>query len=295
MVTLIKHCINVDLQQVKYYISKKYNINVVDDSKTTPLMHASSRGFIEIVKVLVENGAKLNLQNIHGYSALIRACINKFPEVIKYLIEKGADVNLIDKDGDNALILCSKLGEDDIIKMLIQKKANIHHVNKKNQNCIWYTSNYYYMPITFFLILLGVDPEIKDKNYNRNSYDIIGNHRDEINMNIIHLEKPRITKNMKDQIRNLMKETRLEYLEWLRCEENWNRRRNFMMILRGMNIIPLITDIKLNTIIDTKCKLPSVLRDYNYLIRQIFAYNPRKINKSSKNGCDLLELIISFI
>ena len=92
-----------------------------------------------------------------------------------------------------------------------------------------------------------------------------------------------------------MKETRVEYLEILRCEENWKRRCNIMMVLRGMNIIPLEYDIKLNIIIDTKCKLPSVSRDYNYLLRQIFAYNTRKIKKSSKNGCDLLELIISFI
>jgi hypothetical protein len=290
---LKKYCIDGDLTKVKYYISKKYNLNKVDDSKTTPLMHASSLGYIEIVKVLVENGANINLQNIHGYTALIRACINKFPEVIKYLIQKGANVNICDKEGDSPLILASKIGDDDIIKMLIQNKADIHHLNKKNQNCLWFSTYYYNMSITFFLILQGVNPEVTDKYYKKSSYDIIGKARDQLLIN--HIDFPRISNSMKQQISKLMKETRLEYLEWLRCEENWKRRRNFMMILRGINIIPLISDIKLNTIIDTKCKLPSVLRDYNYLIRQIFPYNPRKINKSSKNGCDLLELIISFI
>ena len=292
---LIKYCLDGDLQKVIYYVSKGYNLNKVDDSKTTPLMHASSRGFIEIVKVLVENGAKLNLQNIHGYTALIRACINKFPEVIKYLIEKGANVNICDKEGDSPLILSSKIGDDDIIKMLIKNKADIHHVNNKNQNCIWYTSYYYYIPITFFLILQGVNPEVKDKNYKKSSYDVIGGNRDEINMNIHHFDRPRISNNMKLQILKLMKETRIEYLEILRCNEHWKRRRNLMIVLRGMKIIPLKHDIQINTIIDTKSKLPSVPRDFNYLFRQIFAYNTRKINKCSKNGCDLLELIISYI
>ena len=52
------------------------------------------------------------------------------------------------------------------------------------------------------------------------------------------------------------------------------------MVLRGMNIIPLKHDFKLNTVIDTKCKLPSIPRDYIYLIRQIFICSPRTIKKS---------------
>jgi hypothetical protein len=291
---LIKYCIDGNLQKIKSCVSKR-NVNTMDNTKTTLLMHASALGYIDIIKVLVEKGANLNLQNAHGYTALIRACINNYPEVIIYLIEKGANVNICDKDGDSPLILASKINNNDIIHMLINNKANIHHLNKKNQNCLWKTSYYYNMPISFFFILLGVNPEIEDNNYKKSSYDVIGENRDEINMNFINLEKPRITKNMKEQIRKLMLETREEYLELKRCNDNWKNRRNFMMVLRGMNIIPLKTDIKLNTIIDTKCKLPSIPRNLDYLIRQIFPYNPRKINKSSKNGCDLLELIISFI
>ena len=290
---LLKYCIDGNLEKVKYYVSKGYNINKVDDSKTTPLMHASAYGHIEIIKFLVKNGAKLDLKNIHGYTALIRACINNHTEVIKYLIEKDANVNIYDKEGDSPLILASKLGNEEIIKMLINKKADIHHLNKKNQNCLLISSYYYYMPIVFFLILLGVDPEIKDKTYQMNSYNIVGNHRDYLN--IIHLDKPRISKNMKDQLRKLMRETRGEYLELKRRNDNWDRRKDFMMFLRGANIIPLKTDINSKIIIDNSWKYFYVPRNTSYLIRQVFAYNTRKIDKSSKNGCDLLELIISFI
>jgi ankyrin repeat protein len=291
---LIQYCKDGDLKKVKYYVSNR-NVNNIDDSKTTPLMHASALGYIEIVKVLVENNANLNLQNIHGYTALIRACINNHPEIIIYLIEKGANINLCDKEGDNALILASKLGNDEIIKILINKKADIHHVNKKNQNCLWKATYYYNMSISFFFILLGVNPEIKDNCYKKNSFDVIGKNRDELNININNLGKPSISKNMKDNIRKLMYESYLEYLEIKRQNDNWERRRFFMMVLRGANIIPLKTDIKLNIVLDKNCKLSSVPRNLNYLIRQVFAYNSRIINKSSKNGCDLLELIISFI
>ncbi len=292
---LLHYCKDGNIQKIRNIKLSKRNINAMDDTRTTSLMIASSCGYIEIVKILVENGANLNLQNTHGYSALIRACINNHPEVILYLIEKGTDVNLLDKQGDNALILARKLGNDEIIKNLLNKKADIHHLNKKNQNCLWFSSYYYNMSISFMFILMGIDPEIKDKYYNKNSYDVIGKNRDDINILNNHPEKQRISNNMKNEIKKLMLETRLEYLELKRCNDNWERRKNFMMILRGANIIPLKKDIVLNIKIDTKSKIPSVPRDYNYLLRQIFAYNTRKINKSSKNGCDLLELIISFI
>jgi len=292
---LIKYCIDGNLEKVKNYYAIKRHVNSIDDSKTTPLMHASASGYIDIVKILVENGAKLNLKNIHGYTALIRACINNHPEVIKYLIYNDADVNICDNDGDSPLILASKLGNEEIIRMLINKKANIHHLNKKNQNCLLVSSFYYYMTYAFFLILLGVDPEIKDNYYKKNSYDLVANHRDQININSFHEDRPRITKNMKDQIRKLMKETRAEYLELKRRNDNWNRRRNFIMCLRVEKIIPLKSDININIILDNSWKTFTVPRNMSYLIRQVFAYNSRKINKSSKDGCDLLELIISFI
>lgn len=61
----------------------------------TALMYASVHGHIDIVKVLVDNGAKMNLQDrISGNTALIWATREGRIGVAKYLIDKGANMEL---------------------------------------------------------------------------------------------------------------------------------------------------------------------------------------------------------
>ena len=58
-------------------------------------MYASVHGHMDVAKLLVDNGARLDIQdNISGNSALIWAVREGRKEVAKYLIDKGANMNL---------------------------------------------------------------------------------------------------------------------------------------------------------------------------------------------------------
>jgi ankyrin repeat protein len=72
------------------------------DSGPTALIHATSNRFpsIELVRVLLEGGADVNVADSNGQTALIRASeVAADEEVMVLLLEAGADVNVADREG----------------------------------------------------------------------------------------------------------------------------------------------------------------------------------------------------
>ncbi len=57
-------------------------------------MAASHYGCAEIVRILLENGAHVDLQDENGLSALMKASENGQAHVVKILLENGAQINL---------------------------------------------------------------------------------------------------------------------------------------------------------------------------------------------------------
>ena len=87
----------------------------------TPLM-LSVEEHTESAKILINKGAKINIQNRGGYTALMKAVGNT--EIAKILIDKGANLNLQTKGGETALMLAAEK-YNDVVKLLLDKGANI--------------------------------------------------------------------------------------------------------------------------------------------------------------------------
>ena len=105
-ITPLISAINSDSEQrvevVSILISGKAQINPEGQFLISPLMHAV--GDLEIVKLLIANGANVNQKNVRGATALMAAAIDGTASVVRYLLEQGADVNARDKDGTTALM-----------------------------------------------------------------------------------------------------------------------------------------------------------------------------------------------
>ena len=86
-------------------------------------LHAKN---LEIVKELIENGAKINEKDMNGKTALSMAAYNGEDQIVKYLIQNGANVNGKFKNGDTILMWAASNGKIDIIKELISYGANIN-------------------------------------------------------------------------------------------------------------------------------------------------------------------------
>jgi ankyrin repeat protein len=83
-------------------IHAKAEINPREPFFLSPLMHAA--GDLEMVKLLVANGANVNQKNFRGATALMGAATDGPASVVSYLIENGADVKARDDDGHTALM-----------------------------------------------------------------------------------------------------------------------------------------------------------------------------------------------
>jgi hypothetical protein len=98
------------------------DINTQSESNGyTPLIWASSRGHTETVRLLLEEGADVNVQANDGQTALMRAADYGHVEVVTLLSNSGADVNVQSKNGITALRLATLKGHTQIIQLL--KKA----------------------------------------------------------------------------------------------------------------------------------------------------------------------------
>jgi hypothetical protein len=84
------------------------DVNVATEGNGyTALIWAASRGYAETVRLLVEDGANIDLQSADGQTALMRAADNGHFDVVKFLVESGADVNVQTDQGITALRLAT--------------------------------------------------------------------------------------------------------------------------------------------------------------------------------------------
>lgn len=88
---------NNSVKYVNYLIDHGADINLVihSNNNETALLVAIIRQNFEVIKVLVERGAKLNVCAIHEMSPILEACQTKNKKIIEYLLPK-VDQSYID-------------------------------------------------------------------------------------------------------------------------------------------------------------------------------------------------------
>jgi uncharacterized protein len=93
-----------DIEAVEEAIELGLDLDTKDSMNRTALMEAANFGHIDIVQLLLENGANPNLIYSNGQTALSDVAYNwgdneKGLKIIKLLCENGADVNIKFSDG----------------------------------------------------------------------------------------------------------------------------------------------------------------------------------------------------
>jgi ankyrin repeat protein len=85
-----------------------------------PLEVAVSKGFADVVSVLLEAGARPNLWMEYGGTCLTRAAMRGHEDVVRLLLEHGTSVDVRVSDGSTALHLAAHNGSVAVIKLLIE-------------------------------------------------------------------------------------------------------------------------------------------------------------------------------
>lgn len=89
----------------------------------TPLSIAAYKGRFEVVKFLIECGARVNPENHNGCPPLLMAAKNGHYHVVEYLLKHGAYVDEFDDDHDTALVYAVLSDSIPVVKLLLAYNA----------------------------------------------------------------------------------------------------------------------------------------------------------------------------
>jgi ankyrin repeat protein len=90
-----------------------------------PLHVAAEFGRVDVIALLLEAGAEVDAPDARGAAALSHAVFAQEPEAVRTLIEAGADVNVANDSGTRALDLACVQGDWQIFEMLIDAGARV--------------------------------------------------------------------------------------------------------------------------------------------------------------------------
>uniref|UniRef100_A0A672H8R8 Uncharacterized protein n=2 Tax=Salarias fasciatus TaxID=181472 RepID=A0A672H8R8_SALFA len=99
-------------------------INLQDEEGFTPLMWAAAHGQIAVVEFLLQNGADPNLLAKGRESALSLACSKGYTDIVKMLIDCGVDVNEYDWNGGAPLLYAVHGNHVRCVEILLESGAD---------------------------------------------------------------------------------------------------------------------------------------------------------------------------
>ena len=125
---------------VRQLLEKGAKVNMQTMDGFSPLHIASAFKRSDTVKVLLDNSAEVNMQSGKGGSALHEACTSGDTATVKILLAKGANINLQMCNGRSALSLASSNGHTETIQVLIDKGAEIDCQDNIGRTPLMYAS-----------------------------------------------------------------------------------------------------------------------------------------------------------
>ena len=148
-----------DITNIKTSIGAGANVNYVTRQGYTPLYESMSIGNQQIVKILLDAGATIDVPG-DGYNGppLVWAAAKGDVNIMKLLLEKGGNINIKHENdikgigGSTALHKASKNKRDNAILFLIDKGADLTITNKYGQTAMDVMAEEYIEPFNESII-----------------------------------------------------------------------------------------------------------------------------------------------
>ncbi|MEZ4970169.1 MAG: ankyrin repeat domain-containing protein [Flavobacteriaceae bacterium] len=155
-----------------HLVQKGNDVNKRTHDSRTYLFWAASRGDLDVMKYLVEKGAKLDLKDSHGYSVtqFTAAGGQTDTKIYDFLIENGADLkNEKDHDGRNALLVAAPRSKNlDLIDYFVGKGLSLESIDAHGNGIFNITAQGGNIEILKVLVARGVSTK-KNSNTNENA------------------------------------------------------------------------------------------------------------------------------
>lgn len=140
-----------DFIKVKELIENCEDVNLDNNGRTVLIflcgIHTESKEFmiayeneiLKVIKLLIDKGANVNIEDRNGKTALFWACQNGYLDIVNLLIDKGANVNvrdttLMEACKNNHCSLLDLIVDDDIIIEKVDYKTGTSPLMKACMN-----------------------------------------------------------------------------------------------------------------------------------------------------------------
>src|SRR5687768_8890573 len=137
-------------QIVQLLVDHGANINIPDNNGITPLEHARARGFREIEQILLATEQARARQ-------LIRAAEQGDIENVKQLLSQGLSVEMQDENGRTALIAAAYQNNLPIANLLIEAGADVNKQDNTQQSAYLITTSEGYLELLRLTLQAGAD------------------------------------------------------------------------------------------------------------------------------------------
>jgi ankyrin repeat protein len=141
-----------------------------DELQLTPLLVALENGRLEIARLLLGGDADVELRGSPGQTALYMASSRGYTDVVRSLIDRGADVNAEcddwDDDGDQvrftALLVASQNDRLDVARLLLEQGADSNYKDNFGMSALHLALEHPYSDLTRLLLDHGASPNAVD-------------------------------------------------------------------------------------------------------------------------------------
>jgi ankyrin repeat protein len=107
------------------------DIHEKDRNGSSPIIWASQKGFVDIVKLLLSKCANIHDKDMLGDSPIIKASMQGHDDIVQLLLSQGANIHDKNNNGWSPIIYATYYrGHVDIVELLLSKGANIHDKNR---------------------------------------------------------------------------------------------------------------------------------------------------------------------
>ena len=140
------------LEMLKLLLENGADPNAVNpECDESALFFAAGWNKSESVNLLLEHGAKVDQANYEGITPLINAVKSNHLDLLKPLITHGANINAQAKDGCTALIYATRKGYFEMVKALVEAGANVNSTDKAGGTAVNYAALRGSLPILNYL------------------------------------------------------------------------------------------------------------------------------------------------
>lgn len=147
-----------DKEQVLVLAKTDLDINERNAYETTALQLAARDGNLEIMEILIDNGADVNLgESWLKIAPLHVAARNGNIAMLKLLIENGADMNIENHTGAKPIHYAARAGHSDVVDLLLAKGVDVNSRDAEDYTPLHNSTYNGHMDLTKLLLANGAD------------------------------------------------------------------------------------------------------------------------------------------